>query len=696
MRTEKNIDQLSIDTIRTLVIDAIQKAGSGHPGTPLDAAPVAYALWQRLLYYDPADPGWFNRDRFVLSAGHASMLLYSLIHLAGITAAAPSYGDRVGGAAITLDDIKGFRQLRTRCPGHPEYGWTSGVEATTGPLGQGLAMSVGMAIAGRYMAARYNRPDFDLINFHVYALAGDGCMMEGISSEAASLAAHLKLSNLCWIYDRNRVTIEGSTDIAFTEDVAVRFMGYGWNVIRVGDANDLELLTRMLETARDTTGRPTLVISESHIGYGSPHKQDTPEAHGEPLGVEEARLTKQFYGWDPDAQFLVPAGVMENFQAQLGKRGAQAHAVWNTQFGEYRKQYPDLAREIEMMQARDLPNGWDKDLPVFPPDPKGKAARDISGTVLNALAQNVPWQIGGAADLAPSTKTRLKFDGAGDFQSDSYDGRNFHFGIREHAMCAIANGMSLTKVQPFVSSFLIFTDYCRAAIRLSAMMEVPVIYVWTHDSISVGEDGPTHEPIEQLAAFRAMPGLRTFRPADANEIVETWRVVMQSKDKPACLIFSRQALPTLDRAKYGSAAGVAKGAYVVADAADGKPDVLLMATGSEVTLCVEAYEKLKAEGIKTRVISMPSWDLFEAQDKAYRDRVLPPQVTARVAVEEASTFGWDRYVGLTGAVLGMKTFGASAPARVVQDYFGFSADHVVSAAKDQLDLARRFDSSIHK
>jgi transketolase len=684
MSTEKHIDQLSIDTIRTLVIDAIQQSNSGHPGTPLDAAPIAYGLWQHFLRYDPADPEWINRDRFVLSAGHASMLLYALIHLAGIKATAPTYKERVGGAAVTLDDIKGFRQMHTRCPGHPEHGWTSGVEATTGPLGQGVAMSVGMAIAQRYLAARYNRPGFELINFHVYALAGDGCMMEGISSEAASLAAHLKLSNLCWIYDRNRITIEGSTDIAFTEDVASRFLAYGWHVARVGDANDLKQISHALKIAQKTSDRPTLIISESHIGYGAPHKQDTPEVHGEPLGAEEARLTKQFYGWDPDAQFLVPAGIMENFQTQMGARGAQAHSEWNALFAAYRQEYPELAAELEAIQMRELPAGWDNDLPVFPADAKGKAARDVSGTVLNALATNVPWLIGGAADLAPSTKTRLKFDGAGDFQAESYDGRNFHFGIREHAMCAIANGMSLTKVRPFVSGFFIFTDYCRASVRLSALMEQPVIYVWTHDSISVGEDGPTHEPIEHLASFRAMPGVHVFRPADANEVVETYRVVMQTNDKPACLVLSRQALPTLDRSKYGSAAGVARGAYVLADAADGQPDVILIGTGSEVSLCVAAYEKLTAEGVKARVVSMPSWDLFEAQDEAYRDSVLPPYITARVAVEEASTFGWERYVGLRGTILGMRTFGASAPAKMVQEFYGFDEGHVVEAARAQL------------
>jgi len=686
MSSPLEMDQLCISTLRTLAIDAIQKANSGHPGTPLGAAPLTYTLWQEFLDYDPAEPDWFNRDRFVLSAGHASMLLYSLIHLSGIKAAAPSYGERVGGPALTLDDLKSFRQLHSRCPGHPEYGLTSGVEATTGPLGQGVAVSVGMAMAQRYLADRYNMPGFPLVDFRVYALAGDGCMMEGLSSEAASLAGHLQLGNLCWIYDRNHVTIEGSTDLAFTEDVGARFLAYGWKVVHVTDGNDLEQVKRALRDAEDTVDRPTLIISDSHIGFGAPHKQDTASAHGEPLGEEEARLTKQAFGWDPDAQFLVPSGVKENFQARMGRRGAAARGDWEALFEAYRRKYPELAAEIETMQERGLPEGWDKDLPAYAADPKGKATRNVSGEVLNALAPRVPWLIGGSADLAPSTKTFLKFDGAGTFQGGDATGANIHFGVREHAMCAIANGMSLSKVRPFVAGFFVFTDYCRAAIRLSALMELPVIYVWTHDSISVGEDGPTHQPVEHLASFRAMPGMRVIRPADANEVVEAYRVVMRTDDLPTCLVLSRQNLPTLDRDRFGPAADLARGAYILADPVEGEPDVILIGTGSEVALCVGAYERLTADGVRARVVSMPSWDLFEAQDQAYRDHVLPPQVTARVSVEEGSTLGWERYVGMTGAMVGMKSFGASAPGPILQDFFGFTEDHVIEAARAQLKL----------
>jgi transketolase len=692
MIDSKDLDQLCINTIRTLSIDAVQKANSGHPGTPMDAAPTVYCLWQRLLRYDPEDPEWPNRDRFVLSNGHASALLYSLIYLAGIKAANPTY-EQVGRPAVTLDDLKAFRQAGSRCPGHPEHGWTSGVESTTGPLGQGVATSVGMAIAERWLSTTYNRPGFELFDYNVYALCGDGCMMEGVSGEAASLAAHLKLSNLCWIYDNNHVTIEGHTRLAFTEDVASRFLGYGWHVTRVSDANDLEMLMRAYETFRNTTDRPTLIIIESHIGYGAPHKQDTAEAHGEPLGPEEVRLAKEFYGWDPDAQFLVPDGVQAHFRAHLGRRGAELHAAWNDLFAAYRRQYPDLANQIDRMQRRELPADWDHDLPTFPPDPKGLASRDSSSQVLNAVAPRVPWVLGGAADLAPSTRTHLSFEAAGEFQAPgnggNYRGRNFHFGVREHAMCAVANGIALSKLRPYASGFFIFTDYCRPAIRLAALMELPVLYLWTHDSISVGEDGPTHEPIEHLASFRAMPGLIVLRPGDANEVAEAYRVALQVKDRPVLLILSRQALPTLDRTQYAPASGVAQGAYVLADAPDGKPDVLLLATGSEVSLCVTAYEQLASEGIKARVVSMPSWELFEYQSQEYRDRVLPPDVTARVAVEEASTFGWERYTGLQGAVLGMHTFGLSAPMKVVAQHFGFDADHVVSAAKAQVARHRR-------
>ena len=684
MNTSVDLDRLCIATMRTLAIDAIEKANSGHPGTPLDAAPVAYALWQRHLRYDPADPEWINRDRFVLSAGHGSMLLYALIHLTGIRAAAKSYGDRLGGPALTLEDIKEFRQLHSRCPGHPEFGWTSGVEATTGPLGQGVAMSVGMAIAQRHLAARYNRPGFDLLDFRVYSLAGDGCMMEGLSGEAASLAGHLRLSNLCWIYDRNHVTIEGRTDLAFTEDVAARFAGYGWHVVHVADANDLAQIDRALDAAGAATDRPTLIIADSVIGYGAPHKQGTAEAHGEPLGKTEARLAKEAYGWDPDASFLVPPEVKEHFAAGIGRRGTAARAAWGELFAAYRRQHPDLAAELEAIMAGGLPDGWDQELPVYPADPKGKATREVSGAVLNALAPRVPWLIGGAADLAPSTKTYLKFDGAGSFQAGSPQGRNLHFGVREHAMYAAANGMALTKLRPFVAGFFVFTDYCRPAIRLSALMETPVIGVWTHDSVGVGEDGPTHQPVEHLASFRAMPGVCVMRPADANETVEAYRAILRNHDKPVCLVLSRQALPTLDRTRFGAAAGVARGAYVVADAPGGRPEVILIGTGSEVALCVAAWEQLTAAGVQARVVSMPSWDLFEAQDQAYRDKVLPPGVNARVAVEQGSPLGWERYVGSHGAVLAIRTFGASAPGPVVQEHFGFTVEGVIEAARAQL------------
>jgi transketolase len=681
------LDQLCINTLRTLSIDAVQQAQSGHPGTPMDAAPTAYCLWQRFLRFDPEEPNWPNRDRFVLSAGHASMLLYSLLYLCGVKAMNPNY-DNPAGLAVTLDDIKRFRQAGSRCTGHPEHGWTSGVETTTGPLGQGVATSVGMAIAERWLAATYNRPGYDLFDHKVYALCGDGDMMEGISSEAASIAGHLQLANLCWIYDDNHISIEGSTNISFTEDVAARFLGYGWNVTRVADANDLALLTSAYQTFLDTPDRPTLIIVQSHIGYGAPNKQDHKEAHGEPLGVEEVRLAKAFYGWDPDAQFYVPDGVPAHFSEQLGQRGTAARAAWGKLFAAYRQQYPELADQIDCMQRRDLPEGWDSTLPSFAADPKGMATRDSSGKVLNAIAEKMPWLLGGAADLAPSTKTHLNFDSAGNFQppgeTGDYRGRNFHYGVREHAMCAISSGLSLSKLRPYAASFLVFSDYCRAALRLAAMMEIPVITIWTHDSISMGEDGPTHQPIEHLASLRAMPGMMVLRPADANEVVEAWRVIMRLKDHPVCLVLTRQALPTLDRTLYASASGVARGAYVLAGTADQTPDVLLLATGSEVSLCIAAFEQLKLEGIKTRVISMPSWELFERQGLEYRDSVLPPQITARVAVEAASSFGWERYTGIDGRIIGMDTFGLSAPMKVVEQRFGFDPAHVVAAAREQM------------
>ena len=684
MTTEKTaLDTLAINTIRTLAMDAVQQANSGHPGTPMAMAPVAYSLWQNFLRFDPEDPIWPNRDRFVLSMGHASMLLYSMLHLTGVKSVNPAY-ETLGEPSVTLDDIKRFRQLDSKCPGHPEYRWTSGIETTTGPLGQGIATSVGMAIAEKWLAAHFNRPDFTMFDYDVYAMCGDGCMMEGVSGEAASLAGHLKLSNLCWIYDNNKITIEGHTEWAFSEDVATRFIGYGWNVTRVGDANDQDMLARAFTTFRNTTDRPTLIIVDSHIAWGSPNKQDTHAAHGEPLGEEEIKLTKRNYGWTEDAKFLVPEGVYDHFKQGIGARGHEARTAWMAKFEAYKKQYPELADHMDRMQRRELPEGWDKDLPVFPTDPKGVAGRDASAKVLNALAKNVPWLIGGSADLAPSTKTRLTFDGAGDFTAHSYDGRNFHFGIREHAMGSILNGMSLSKVRPFGSGFFIFSDYGRAPIRLGAIMEIPVIHIFTHDSIGVGEDGPTHQPIEQLASLRAIPGLITLRPADSNEVLEAWKLIMQLHHEPVTLILTRQALPTVDRTKYGSAAGVTKGAYVLADADDGKPEVLLMASGSEVSLCVDAYEKLKAEGIKARVISMPSWELFEHQSEEYRNSVIPPGITARVSVEQASTFGWARYTGLTGERIGMKTFGASAPLKELQKKFGFTVENVLDAAKQQL------------
>src|SRR5579864_571965 len=675
-----NIDQLCINTIRTLAMDAVQRANSGHPGTPMAMAPVVYCLWQQFLRFDPDDPIWPNRDRFVLSVGHASMLLYSMLHLCQVKAVDPDY-ETLGRLSVTLDDIKNFRQLESKCPGHPEYRWTSGIETTTGPLGQGVATSVGMAMARKWMAGYFNRPGFEMIDFDVYALAGDGCMMEGVSGEAASLAGHLKLSNLCWIYDNNHITIEGNTALAFSEDVATRFLGYGWNVTRVGDANDQEMLARAFNTFQATSDRPTLIVVDSHIAYGAPHKQDTSAAHGEPLGEEEIKLAKRNYGWPEDAKFLVPDGVYQRFQQLIGQRGHAAREAWMAKFADYQRKYPELADHLEKIQKRQLPAGWDADIPSFPADPKGAAGRDSSAKVLNAIAKRVPWLIGGAADLAPSTKTRLTFDNAGDVEASSYGGRNLHFGIREHAMGSILNGLSLAKLRPYGSGFLIFSDYMRAPIRLSALMELPVIYIFTHDSIGVGEDGPTHQPVEQLISLRAIPGLITLRPGDANEVAEAWRVILQFRHEPVCLILSRQNIPTLDRTRYAPASGLAKGAYILADAAGGNPDVILIGTGSEVSLCVDAYDKLGSEGIKARVVSMPSWELFDHQPKEYRDRVLLPDVRARVSVEQASTFGWQRYAYRS---IGMNTFGASAPLKELQKKFGFTPDAVVAAAKEEI------------
>ena len=689
MQNSAALDATCINTIRTLSMDAVQAANSGHPGTPMALAPVAYCLWQHFLRFDPQDPIWPNRDRFILSVGHASMLLYSLLHLTGVKAVSKEY-EALGEPSVPLEAIKHFRQMDSRCPGHPEYRWTSGVETTTGPLGNGLATSVGMAIAGRWMATHFNRPGFeDLIDFNVYAICGDGCTMEGISAEAASLAGHLKLSNLCWIYDNNYITIEGHTELAFSEDVATRFIGHGWNVTRVGDANDLVMLERAFRTFLSTRDRPTLIIVDSHIAYGAPNKQDTSAAHGEPLGEEEIKGAKRHYGWPEDAKFYIPDGVYDHFRNGVGKRGKELRDAWFARIGEYKAKYPELADQLYRMQHRQLPEGWDKDVPSFAPDPKGMATRDASGKVLNAIAKNVPWLMGGSADLGPSCKTRLTFDGAGDFEADHPGGRNLHFGIREHGMAAALNGMALIKVRAFGSTFLIFSDYARAAIRLSALMELPVIYIFTHDSIGVGEDGPTHQPIEQVASLRAIPGLIVLRPADANETAEAWKVIMKLHHEPAALVLTRQALPTIDRSKYAAASGLARGAYVLADVPDGKPDVLLLATGSEVVLCLEAHEQLKAEGIKARVVSVPSWELFDDQPQEYRDRVLPPDVTARVSVEQASTFGWAKYAGATGHRIGMRSFGASAPLKDLVKKFGFTAEQVVAAAKEQLRLARR-------
>jgi transketolase len=689
MPDKSDLDTLCINTIRTLSMDAVQAANSGHPGTPMAMAPVAYYLWQRLLRFDPQDPIWPNRDRFILSAGHASMLLYSLLHLTGVKAVSKEY-EALGEPSVPLEAIKRFRQLDSRCPGHPEYRWTSGVETTTGPLGQGLATSVGMALAGRWMAARFNQPGFaDLIDFNVYALCGDGCMMEGISAEAASLAGHLKLSNLCWIYDNNHITIEGNTALAFSDDVATRFIGHGWNVTRVGDANDLASLARAFQIFLDTPDRPTLIIVDSHIAYGAPHKQDTSAAHGEPLGEEEVRLTKRNYGWPEDAKFLVPDGVYEHFRAGIGQRGKEHRDAWFARLGDYRARYPELADELRRMQYRQLPEGWDRDVPSFPADAKGIATRDASSKVLNAFARNIPWLLGGSADLAPSTKTRLTFDGAGDLQPATPQGRNLHFGIREHAMAAVLNGMALVKVRAYGSTFLIFSDYARGAVRLSAIMELPVIYIFTHDSIGVGEDGPTHQPIEQLPSLRAIPGLIVLRPADGNETAEAWKVILKLHHQPAALVLTRQALPVLDRNKYAPATGLERGAYVLAEAPGGKPHVLLLASGSEVALCLAAHEQLKAEGIQARVVSMPSWELFDDQPQDYRDHVLPPTVTARVSVEQASTFGWARYVGSAGRTIGMRSFGASAPLKDLVKKFGFTPEHVAAAAREQVQLARR-------
>ncbi len=678
-----DIDQLCVNTIRTLTIDAVQKANSGHAGTPMGMAPVAYALWQNVLRYDPADPLWPNRDRFVLSAGHASMLLYSLIHLSGVKRL--DDGEVTNRPAISLDDIKKFRQIDSVTPGHPEYGHTTGVETTTGPLGQGCGNSVGMAIASRWLGAHYNKPDLSLFDFDVYVICSDGDLMEGVASEAASLAGHLGLDNLCWIYDSNTITIEGHTELAFRENVAERFRGYGWHIVHVPDANDMSRVREALAEFKDTKGRPTLILVNSIIGYGAPDKQNTAAIHSDPLGEDEVRKTKGFYGWPEDAQFLVPDGVYDCFANGIGKRGATLRSAWDRVFSTYRSHHPGLSDEIARGLRHDFPDGWDRDLPIFDTDPKGIATREASGKTLNALAERIPWILGGAADLAPSTKTKLSFVGAGTLEKSTPGGRNMHFGVREHAMGAIVNGMGLCYLRAFGATFLIFSDYMRPPLRLAALMQLPIFHVFTHDSIGVGEDGPTHQPVEQLAGLRAIPGLVVVRPADANEVREAYKVIMKLTSQPVALVLSRQPLPVLDRSRYASAEGLARGAYILADAPNARPDVILIGTGSEVQLCMSTFESLKSQGIGARVVSMPSWDLFEKQDKAYRDSVLPPNIKARVAVEQGSVIGWDRYAGSSGEIIGMHTFGSSAPLKDLLKKFGFAADKVLAAALRQIE-----------
>ena len=677
--TMQPIESLSINTIRTLSMDAVQAANSGHPGTPMALAPAAYVLFNEVLRFDPAQPLWPNRDRFVLSCGHASMLLYSTLHVCGVKQA-DAAGNSTDKPAVPLDDIRRFRQLESRCPGHPEHGHTSGVETTTGPLGQGIGNSVGMAIAQRWLAARYNRPGFDLFDYNVYALSSDGDMMEGVGSEAASLAGHLKLSNLCWIYDNNTITIEGHTDLAFSEDVGQRFAGYGWNVLKVDDINDLAAFRAALAGFQKTADRPTLIVVRSVIAYGAPHKHNTHGAHGSPLGEEEIRLTKRAYGWPEDQKFLVPEEVLAHFRAGIAARGAGLRQGWETRYAEYARQFPGQAKELDLIGRHELPAGWDAEIKPFPADAKGMATRASSGKVLNQIAQRLPWLLGGSADLAPSTLTLI--DDGGDFEAGSYGGRNFHFGIREHAMGSIINGMALAGLRSFGATFFVFSDYMRPAIRMAAIMGLPVFYVFTHDSIGVGEDGPTHQPIEHLAALRAIPHLTVIRPGDANEVAEAYRSALESTAGPTALVLSRQNLPTLDRGKYAPAAGARQGGYVLADAADGKPEVILIGTGSELSLCVSAYEQLSAEGVKARVVSLPSWELFDAQPQAYRDSVLPPEVKRRVAVELGIEQGWCKYIGRCGRFLGMTSYGASAPVGVLLKHYGFTAENVVKLVKE--------------
>ncbi|HET7288818.1 MAG TPA: transketolase [Thermodesulfobacteriota bacterium] len=664
------LEQLIINTIRTLSMDAVQKANSGHPGTPMALAPVAFAIWDKFMKFNPRNPDFPNRDRFVLSNGHASMLLYSLLHLTGYD--------------VSLNDIKTFRQLHSKCAGHPEYGLAPGVETTTGPLGQGVATSVGMAIAERWLAAYFNKPGHEILNYNVFAICGDGCMMEGISGEAASLAGHLGLSNLIWFYDNNHITIEGHTALAFSEDVAARFMGYNWHVQRVGDANDLEMLAEAIDRALKENEQPSLVIVDSHIGYGSPNKQDTSAAHGEPLGDEEIRKTKINYGWDPDKKFYIPEEVKEYRETVL-RKGAVIEDEWNKKFNAYEHVYPELAKQFRELEDREMPKGWEKCLPVFPPSPKGTATRSANSKILNAIVPVYPFLLGGAADVGSSTKTYI--DNAASFEKGIYDGRNFHFGIRENAMAASANGMALSKLRPYTATYFVFSDYMRAPIRLACLMQIPVIFIFTHDSIGLGEDGPTHQPVEHLASLRAMPNLDVIRPADANELSVLWKYILGLKNRPVALILTRQDVPVFDRGVYAPAEGALRGAYVLADCKS-EPDIILIGTGSEVQLCLGAYEILKKQVVKARVVSMPSWSLFEMQGAEYKEEVLPSSVTARVTVEAGSTFGWCRYAGSgdRSGMIGISTFGESAPIGDLLPEFGFTVDHVVAKANEVLNV----------
>jgi transketolase len=680
--TRADIETLSINTIRTLSIDAIQKANSGHPGTPMALAPLAYVLWQRYLRFDPEDPIWPNRDRFVLSAGHASMLLYALLYLTGVRAVDPDY-EVLGRQSVTLDDIKSFRQLDSKAAGHPEYRYTSGVETTTGPLGQGIATSVGMAIGGRWQRAHFNRPGFELFEYDIYAICGDGDLMEGVSHEAASIAGHQRLHNLCWIYDNNHISIDGDTALTYSDDVAARFMGYGWNVMRVGDANDLDMIDRAFESFRQEDDRPTLVIVDSHIGWGSP-KQDTAAVHGEPLGEEDVRETKRVYGWPDDTEFLVPEGVREHFAEGMGTRGRELREEWERLLDGYHREHESLAHEIGAMQRRELPDGWDTDIPSFDAGGKGMATRKASNAVLNAIAPHIPWLLVGSADLTGSTSVGLEGDEGLPLDADNPGGRQLHYGIREHESAAISSGLSLSKLRPVWSTYLVFSDYARPAIRLSALMELPVIHIFTHDSIGLGEDGPTHQPVEHLASLRAIPGLNVIRPADANEVAEAWRLTIEQDHQPVALVLTRQDVPIIDRSRYASAEGLRRGGYVIADSEGGDPEVILIATGSDVALALEAHESLVSDGIRSRVVSLPSFYLFDQQDQDYRDSVLPPSITARVSIEEATTLGWDRYVGPEGATIGMHTFGSSAPLKDVLAEYGFTPDRIAETARSIL------------